>query len=130
MARLPMILTVFSVVSFGQAETGTLAHEIMGAVTEAAEALTDIEITKPCEQWIAISPPADYHRLCDRFLLPLQVIQDTIDDAIEDYSRVRPWVRDGVVVSTVVKSGEGFIIVIVVDVSPRSLVLAWSPSAP
>ena len=99
----------------------------MAAVTEA---VTDIEISRPCERWVMLAPSSDYHQLCARFLIPLQLIQDTVGAASGDKARVEPWMRDGVVVSTVVKAGEAFIIIIVVDVAPRSLALMWSPSAP
>ena len=94
-------------------------------------------LPKPCTRGVELSIASKFEQLCSRFFgLSLPVMQEAIDAAVRDHAERHPrppaylmtWERTGVVVDSVVGRGASFVFVLIIDISPRSLLIAWDPT--
>ena len=113
-----------------------LAADIMAAVAKVAletNRATGI-LPKPCTRGVELSIASKFEQLCSRFFgLSLPVMQEAIDAAVRDHAERHPrpsaflmtWERTDAVVESIVGRGASTLYVLIFDVSPRSLLIAW-----
>ena len=114
-----------------------LASEIMAAVSRVALEANAAIPPKPCARGLEPSLASTFDGLlCSRFLLSLPVMQEAIAAAVRDHAERHPrppaylmtWERSRAVVDSVVRRGASFVFVLIIDISPRSLLIAWKPA--
>ncbi len=111
----------------------------MAAVSKVAlEANKDTGILpKPCTRGVELSIASKFEQLCSRFFgLSLETMQAVIAAAVLDHSErhprprahLLPWERNNTVIDSVVGRGAPNLYILIFDVLPRSLLIAWEPT--